>query len=535
MARKEKKYAEDLLPLLQDSDPEIRAQAARWLGDMKYKEAAAKIVPLLKDSYSRARFFAAEALGRMEYEPAINPIIDLLRANSDEDAYIRHAGCLALARIGKAAPIISLANDSSRALRIAAVVTLRRMSNAGITHFLNDADEFVVTEAARAINDDLSITDALPALGNLLKTTPFTNEALIRRCINANLRVGTREAMQNLVDYANRADRPAEMKAEAIAALSTWPKPSVVDRVDGRYRGIIQRDANEVRSATGDALTQLLNARDSIVRANAVIAVSKLKITQAAPALMAILKNDKEPSIRAEALKALAHLENPHIDEAIKVAMADKTKMVRVAGIDLIPKLKISKELMASLLSGVINTKTTEERQTALLTLGNLPLQNSQKVLEDLLQKMASKKLSSDVYLELGEAIDSSGSQELATKYKTISATLSPDSLMAAYAGSLTGGDPRRGRMIFFRNQAAQCTRCHSIDDYNGGNAGPRLNGVASRLKRSQLLEALINPSARIAQGYGTTVSSMPDMKYNLSKKQIRDVVSFLAELKDDN
>jgi hypothetical protein len=42
-----------------------------------------------------------------------------------------------------------------------------------------------------AINDDLSIKDALPALGNLINTTSFANEALVRRIINANLRVGT--------------------------------------------------------------------------------------------------------------------------------------------------------------------------------------------------------------------------------------------------------------------------------------------------------------------------------------------------------
>ena len=234
LARKEKKYAQNLLPLLQDNDPEIRAQAAKWLGDIRYKEAGNKLIPLLKDSYSRARFFAAEALGRMEYEPAINPLIELLKNNNDEDAYLRHAGSLALARIGKADPVIALSKDPSRAVRIAAVVALRRMSNPGIANFLNDADEFIVTEAARAINDDLSIKDALPALGNLLKTTHFKNEALIRRCINANLRVGTDEALQNVIDYAKNESNPAKMRAEAIDALSTWAKPSVLDRVDGQ-------------------------------------------------------------------------------------------------------------------------------------------------------------------------------------------------------------------------------------------------------------------------------------------------------------
>ncbi|HRO71826.1 MAG TPA: HEAT repeat domain-containing protein, partial [Chitinophagaceae bacterium] len=242
MARQQKEYAEHLLPLLQDSDPEIRAQAAKWLGDIKYKNSADKLIPLLKDNNSRARFFAAEALGRMEYEPGITPLIEMLRSNNDQDVYLRHAGSLALARIGKTEPILRLTNDTSRAVRIAAVVALRRMSEPRIAAFLKDTDEFIVTEAARAINDDLSIPDALPALGNLLNTTSFKNEALVRRCINANLRVGSDEALQNLVRYAKNINAPENMRTEAIHTLSTWAKPSVVDRVDGRYRGVVERD-----------------------------------------------------------------------------------------------------------------------------------------------------------------------------------------------------------------------------------------------------------------------------------------------------
>jgi HEAT repeat protein len=311
MARKEKKYAQNLLPLLKDGDQEIRAQAARWLGDIKYKEAANSIIPLLKDSYSRARFFAAEALGRMEYEPAINPLIDLLRSNNDEDALLRHAGSLALARINKPQPIINLSKDPSRAVRIAAVVALRRMSHPGVAAFLTDADEFVVTEAARAINDDLSIKDALPALGNLLKTTSFKNEALIRRCINANLRVGTDEALQTVMDYAKKEGNPEALRVEAIDAISTWAKPSVLDRVDGRYRGVIQRDVATVRNKTSESLIQLLNNRDAAVRLSAVKAVSKLGISGGSPVLLALLKGDKDPAVRSEALKALVFLNDP--------------------------------------------------------------------------------------------------------------------------------------------------------------------------------------------------------------------------------
>jgi hypothetical protein len=186
-----------------------------------------------------------------------------------------------------------------------------------------------------------------------------------------------------------------------------------------------------------------------------------MDIRQGSAPLLGLLKNDREAAVRVEALKALAAMKDEQIGEAIKQALSDKDKPVRVAGIDLISKMDISKELMVSLLSNVINTKTIEEKQAALLTLGNLPVQNTKKIFDGMLQQMASGKLSSDIFLELAEAIDSSRSTELITRYKKISAALSPDTLASAYAGSLNGGDADRGRMIFFRNQSAQCIRCH--------------------------------------------------------------------------
>ena len=578
-ARKDMKHAKLFLPLLKDSDPEIRAQAAKWIGDVRFKDAGDALLPLLKDEYSRARFFAAEALGRIAYEPAVQPIIEMLRANNEEDTYLRHAGSLALARIGKAEPVVVLSKDPSRAVRIAAVVALRRMKNKGIADFLTDQDEFIVTEAARGINDDLSIPDALPQLGDVVNDYHFTNEALLRRAINANLRAGTDKAMQNLISYAAHEGSPVAMRTEAIAALSTWAKPSVLDRVDGRYRGEVKRDLAPVQTKSGDALTQLLTNKDAAVRLASAKAIGKLKIEKASATLLARLKTDPKPEIRAEALKSLALIGDKQIDVAIKQALSDKEKSVRVVGLDLLAKMDLSKELMVSLLSEVINTRTTEEKQAAITTLGTLPLTNTQKVFDQLLDKLAAGKLPTEVQLELSDAIDSTHSAPLITRFKEVSVKKSsPDSLMASYAGSLLGGDPEKGARIFFGHQTAQCIRCHSYDDF-GGSAGPRLNGIAKKLTRYQLLEALVEPSARIAPGFGTVTlelksgkkvsgvlqnekpnglvlkigdkpdtlinkteiakrinspSSMLEMRYLLTKKEIRDLVSFLATLEEE-
>ncbi|MBT1705588.1 HEAT repeat domain-containing protein [Chryseosolibacter indicus] len=580
-ARKNIKHAALLLPLLKDNDPEIRAQACKWIGDVRYKEAGNALIPLLKDNYARARFFAAEALGRITHDSAIQPIIQMLRENNDEDVYLRHAGSLALARIGKADPIIALAQDQSRALRIAAVVALRRLKHPEISVFLKDQDEFIVTETARAINDDLSIPEALPALGNVLQDKRFSNEPLIRRAINANLRVGNDAAMQNLIDYSLREGVPTAMRVEAIDALSTWAKPSVVDRVDGRYRGVVRRDLKHVQTKSTQSLIQLTANTNASIRLHAVTALGKLLVAEASSDLVSRLKSDSAPEVRIASLRALANLPGNKMDGAIKQALADKDKRVRIVGLELLSKMDIPESLAVSLLADAINTKTTEEKQAALLTLGNIPVQHSQKVFDQLLTKLEEGQLPAEIQLDLSEAIDLTKSAELKTRFKqaTSKASNSADSLKVNYAGALMGGNPERGRSIFFRHQTAQCMRCHSFDDF-GGNAGPRLNGVAARLTREQILEALVNPSARIAPGFGivrlelkdgrsvngilqeertkeyvlksgdkpdtvinktdvvnrtNSASSMPPMNMLLTKKEIRDLVSFLSTLKGED
>src|SRR4029078_3714753 len=155
--------------------------------------SAAQYVALLSDASARVRFFAAEALGRIQYRPAIQPIVTMLAANNDEDVYLRHAGALALARIGAADQVAALSTNPNRGVRIAAVVAPRRMKDPKVARFLADQDEYIVTEAARAINDDGGIDGALPALAAALEGK-VAKEPFVRRAINANLRVRSPQA-----------------------------------------------------------------------------------------------------------------------------------------------------------------------------------------------------------------------------------------------------------------------------------------------------------------------------------------------------
>jgi putative heme-binding domain-containing protein len=72
-----------------------------------------------------------------------------------------------------------------------------------------------------------------------------------------------------------------------------------------------------------------------------------------------------------------------------------------------------------------------------------------------------------------------------------------------------SGGDAKRGKEIF-NSEAAKCGVCHKVHG-QGGEAGPDLSQVGGKLDRTHLIEALLDPSAEIMEGYRTTVIATAD------------------------
>lgn len=66
-------------------------------------------------------------------------------------------------------------------------------------------------------------------------------------------------------------------------------------------------------------------------------------------------------------------------------------------------------------------------------------------------------------------------------------------------------GDAVRGQAVFNNEQRAGCARCHSADG-SSSKAGPDLCAIGDKLPRIELIRAILEPSASIAVGYGTTI-----------------------------
>ncbi len=578
LTRANKSYAASLIPLLKDKDAEIIVQAMRMLGDADIKGVGNELIPMLTNTNYRIRFYAAEALGQLSHQAAVEPLINLLKVNNDEDLYIRHAGVLALSRIGKVEPMVALANNPSKALRTAAVLVLRRLKSDKIALFLNDSDEYIVTEAARAINDDLSIPAALPALAATLKEKRFTNEPLLRRAINAALRVGGDKELDELIAFSTRTDIKDNIKAEALATLGSWANPSVLDRVDGRFRGEIKRDPSVVRAKVQPFIANFLKETnpETIIATAGLLA--NLNITDANNELAKMYNESNNTKIKTALLPALNQLKYSGIESIIKSGMEDKEENVRTTALSLLNNNNVSKASLPAIVNAIFTKGGIKEQQQILMVLGKLDIDKTQTILDDLITQTRDKKLSPNLSLELKEAIDASGSAGLKSKLATVlkERTTNANSAMDEYAETLYGGNWREGKNIFTYNSAAQCMRCHAVKG-EGGAVGPPLTTIGATLNREQILQAMIEPSARIAPGYGTVIlklkggqevvgvlakesdteltittsdaeplviavgriekrenipSSMPLMGSVLSKRELRDVVEYLSGLK---
>ena len=165
MARKDAKHADPLIPLLEDSDGEIRAQAAKMLGDAKATSAVQLLIALLKNDYPRAQLYAAEALGKIKAVAAFDPLVSLLETTGDSDPHLRHSVVLGMARLGDEGKLAGLANHESEAVRVGAVVALRELKSPRLADFMKDSSPLVMAEAARAINDDWSVRSGFSCLG----------------------------------------------------------------------------------------------------------------------------------------------------------------------------------------------------------------------------------------------------------------------------------------------------------------------------------------------------------------------------------
>ncbi len=498
---------ETLLRLLEDKDSEVRAQAAKVLGELRVLQAYDALIVLLQDASPRVRFFTMMSLGKLGRREAVSPLLSVLRDNAEQDPYIRHAGVQALTWINEVDSLLAASNDSSATVRMAVLLALRRLHRPEVNQFLRDAEPLIVLEAARAINDQ-PINGAMMELAALLNSSPEISnfrpdlrEPLLRRIINACLRVGTPDTAQMLVRFAADSRGPDPMRAEALLALSNWPHPSDRDRVVGLWRPIPSaRSASAAVRALEPALTNLLSNAPEAVQVAAIEAIERIGISEALPALLPLIKDTQLPSrVRLAALGTLATFPGPLMAEAIRMATADQSEALRAEATRLQARLPASEAITPLTLA--LEKGSITEKQSAFAALALLSNERVNPVLDQWLDRLMAGQVPAEVQLDLMQAAIKRSSKPLQEKLARYEASLPKNDGLAPYRVALRGGEALAGKRIFLERQDAACAKCHKIGG-EGGEVGPELTGIGGKKDRNYLLESILFPNKQIAPGF---------------------------------
>ena len=313
---------------------------------------------------------------------------------------------------------------------------------------------------------------------------------------------------------------------------------------------------------------------DRVTAAAAARAAAKLRLTGLADALAAqVDKADLPADARVAALDALADLDAPQLDRAMDAIDADAPVPLRKRAVALLSKRAPDKAV--PVLGTLLENASIGERQAACEALGDLQHASATALLGTWLQRLDDGQVPAAIQLDLYEAAGKHEAlRDAVDARQRAAAARGP---LGAFQVCLEGGDARKGRRVFHDVEAVRCTRCHTLRG-NGGNAGPVLDDVGLRYTPELLLESVILPSARIAEGFTTTTleltdssvlsgvitkdqdgqvtivdingkaidvpsakirsrqaskeSAMPKMGEALSKRQIRDLIAFLKNQK---
>lgn len=573
-----------LVGLLKSSDAELRAQAAKALGEAPVKNATA-LIEALKDSSQRVRFFAALSLGRLGVAEAFQPLLSLAIAAGDlDDPYLRHAVAVGLSGCAPASELQTLSGHALPSVRLAALLALRRLGHSGVNRFLFDHTPAIRHDAIRIIHDTpiesarLALPDVVDEL--LAKKDPTVPPMIWRRLTHSLFRLATPANAKRLFQIASAEHLPLGERQEALRLLEQWTEPHPVDQSLGRYAPLRPRPSGDIRPLIESELAPLLAPESGLI-APAVALISRYGVAPKnieATQLLALVESRAiAPTGRAQVLRLLSESPDFALSPLLVKLLEDpeEPSELRLEALALLTATQPA--VSFPFVSQGLTSSDQAYRQGSARLLAQHPHSEVPLLLVAYLDRLREgKKAERTIELEMLEAARASKDPSVAEALAAVHTTRAHDPL-ASHLESLWGGDAQQGRELFQTHPASQCARCHLADHKQSadGMAGPHLAGIGQKNRR-YLLESLIKPSAVIASGFApvsarltngetlsgtilertedhldllvngealrlmtsdiasTTapVSPMPAMGALLQAHEIRDIVAYLGNLK---
>lgn len=458
----------------------------------------------------RVAGFSAVACGALGKSADAGSLLALLNRIDNNDPVARHQASMGLLSLGQRHPglLESLVATSGAPARLGVLLALRRMASASVASFLNDADPLIVAEAARAINDE-PIEAAQGALADLIEA-PGLDDNTLRRSMNAAYRRGLASDAANIAKVAANVARTESIRLVAVDLLRSWNQTQSLDSVTGRWRPLSHRSVDGLDESIRLLVPAMLTGNQEL-RTRVVEMATELGIKDIEPTLQTILHDtNQDEHLRLSAFKALARMSDD-VPAILEKGLKDPSEPIQLAAIELVTRR--DPENSIDRLGHLAESGTIRARQTALQLLGSIPGERAETVLLKSFEQLRKGKLPAGAVLDLLTAAEKQNTPSLKKEIEAYrSSQKEAGSVLALWSDCSDGGNAERGRALFFGRSAASCRRCHKVQG-SGGEVGPDLSKIGREKERGYLLEAIVDPNAKIAKGFETVILVTADGK----------------------
>jgi len=456
------KVQKAFIGLLQDKSPDIRRAATDGLA-LNSKPGDAMIQTELEKNLGdvdlTVRRATALAIGKINAEGAAELLIGAYRFDDGKDIFLTDGYLRALERCGKAG--------------IAAVLDLAKSGDD------NDRDKAVTAFTSFRTRDAASAVTELLADPHLVLEQKV---ALIKSYTNYQFE--TPVSLEPLIDFL--LSRPQEPQTVQSAIMDTLA-------LTGNLKG----------AKVVNVLTNLLDSENADARLAAIRSIETARFSEATPRLAQSLGDKKRSAAeRIAILKALRVLNDKRSVEVLKNLFdAPEPRELRIEAIRTLAAVdSVSAQPIAVAL---LDQPDAGMQSEAVQILGSRP--EGAKLVG---QRFLDQKLPRDLLPQVAEALRKHAGQDplfakMLTDVMRGGLLLSLDASQVEKVREMVAkqGNPQRGKAIYLSSKSLNCVLCHKLEGV-GGQVGPDLSKIWETGTIEKIMEAIIDPSKEIKEGF---------------------------------
>lgn len=509
---------------LADVDPSVRQSTAHAVGVLRQQSAVKPLMEMVVSDDPPIRREAATALGLIGSADAVPAILASLRTAEDE--FLEHALIYALIEMGDVASIETGLAAADAPVQRGALIALDQIAPDGLTR--------------EAVSPLLATTNAelqRAALEVIAKHPTWAGEIidLLRQALSAEeLTAAQRAMIAGAVPAFSEDDQVRSLVAESLARSNT-----PIDTLLTLLEALGRREEPQLPETWIPPLGQLLSHPDGAVRRQLLACLLPFDAAPLDAALRAMAKDASQTGdVRVAALALVARtgaeLDDDELHLLTSTLQADTAPVDRLTAASALSAANLQAGALHSLLDVVREAGPLE--LSALLQafnnaarnerLGEASLEIGISLVDALAQSPGKDSLSPAGV----QATFAHFPAEVVALARQRFPDASPDAeaqltRLSALEAEVDLGNAESGKQIFFSNRIA-CAGCHKIAG-QGGPVGPDLSQIAKVRTARQLAEAVLLPSATLANGFEsyTIVTQSGRVHAGLIRRESADAI----------